>query len=161
MKSYSINHQMLSRFTEGLARFLLLAFITTNCGRKICESAQHSSLSQSPKAFLFTARRRNSTTIAYQLFEERRVHHVEFCPVWPDPSEEESAFCFFRFRCFPSQDTSKQPYRVVVCMDKRTDQPYGAPCRCVPGLGKACSHVAGLLFAVDHFTLRGFQSLPN
>ena len=98
---------------------------------------------------------------AYQLFEECLIHNVEFCPSWPDSSGEVIPLCFFRCKCFPSQDTAKQPYRVVVCMDKKTAQPYGGHCRCVSGLGEACSHIAGLLFAIEDFVSRGFPSLPD
>ena len=101
---------------------------------------------------------------AYQLFEERHIHNVEFCPSWPrkDPADkEDSPLCFLRCKCFPSQDTSKQPHRVVLCLDKRSGRPYGAHCRCVSGLGQACSHVAGLLFALEDFVARGFTKLPD
>ena len=102
---------------------------------------------------------------AYQLFEERHIHDVEFCPTWPrkNPSSDnaESPFCFLRCKCFPSQDTAKQPYHVVVCLDKQTGCSYGGHCRCVSGLGQTCSHVAGLLFALEDFISRGFTKLPD
>ena len=89
---------------------------------------------------------------AYQLFEEQHVHNVEFCPSYPtSQSCTVSPLCFFRCQCFPSQDATKQPHRVLVCLDRRFAQPYGGHCRCVSGLGEACSHVAGLLFALEDF----------
>ena len=66
-----------------------------------------------------------------------------------------------RCKCFPSQDTTKQPYRVVVCLDMRTGVPYGAHCGCISGLGEACTHVAGLFFALEDFVSRGFHTLPD
>ena len=101
---------------------------------------------------------------AYQLFEERHIHDVQFCPQWPrreQSSTEESPLCFLGCKCFPSQDTSKQPYRVVVCLNKINGVPYGAHCRGVSGLGEACSHVAGLLFALEDFVARGFHTLKD
>ena len=100
---------------------------------------------------------------AYQLFEEPHTHSLELCPSLPTKNNnvQENPLCFVRCRCYPTQDTSKQPYRVVVCLDRRNGRPYGAHCRCFSGQGKACSHIAGLLFALEDFTSRGFQKLPD
>ena len=113
------------------------------------------------KAFNGESMRSYKALRSYQLFEEKHVHNVKFCPSWPDSeSPEESPLSFFQCLCYPSQDKQKQPYRIV-CMDKRTGQPYGAHCRCVSGLGEACSHVGGLLFAIPDFIARGYQTLPD
>ena len=100
---------------------------------------------------------------AYQLFEERHTHALELCPSWPTKNDnvQENPLCFVRCHCYPSQDTSKQPYRVVVCLDRRNGRPYGAHCHCVSGQGETCSHIASLLFALEDLTSRGFQKLPN
>ena len=133
-----------------------------SCPDGFCYKRLENYLINSPdKAFNGDSMRSYKALRAYQLHEDRHVHSVEFCPTWPDAETEESPLCFFCALCFPSQDAQKQPYRVCVCMDKRNGQPYGAHCRCVSGLGEACSHVAGLLFAVNDFILRGFRSLPD
>ena len=44
-----------------------------------------------------------------------------------------SALFQLRCKCFPLQDTTKQPFRVVVCLDSRAGVPYGAHSRCVSG----------------------------
>ena len=121
-------------------------------------------LSSPDKEFDGESLRSYKSLRAYQLFEKRHVHDIQFCPQWPWKDEvatEESPLCFLHCKCFPSQDTTKQPYRVVVCLDMRTGVPYGAHCRCVSGLGEACTHVAGLLFALEDFVSRGFHTLPD
>ncbi|XP_070550352.1 uncharacterized protein [Ptychodera flava] len=70
-----------------------------------------------------------------------------------------SSFQFLRGICNASQDSTKS-YRVCVCLD-RNGQPYGAVCRCVAGLGEACSHVGALLFAVEDFVAKGYKKLPD
>ena len=89
---------------------------------------------------------------------------LSFCPSWPRKDgqvNDDSPLCFLRCRWYPSQGASKQPYSVGVCLDNRTGQPYRAHCRCVSGLGEACSPVAGLLFALEDFISRSFTKLPD
>ena len=64
-------------------------------------------------------------------------------------------------RCFPSQDTSKSPYKCVLCVDRREGRCYGARCRCVSGLGETFSHVAAVLFARENFSSRGMHLLSG
>ena len=91
---------------------------------------------------------------AYQLFDERHVHNVE-ANLW----EKGEHFFFVRAQCWPSQDTSKASYKCTVCIDRKEGRCYGGHCRCVSGLGEACSHIAGLLFAIEDFCCRGMRSL--
>ena len=93
---------------------------------------------------------------AYQLFDERHLHHLE-ANLW----ENGSRFCFVRAKCFTSQDTTRSPYKCVVCVDREEGRFYGARCRCVSGLGEACSHVAALLFALEDFCARGMRTLTG
>lgn len=91
---------------------------------------------------------------AYQLFDERHLHDVEL-NLWSKGTH----FFFVRAKCWPSQDTSKAAYKCVVCIDREVGRCYGARCRCVSGLGEACSHVAALLFALEDFCSRGMRDL--
>lgn len=91
---------------------------------------------------------------AYQLFDERHVHDIELNE-WQNGSH----FFFVRAKCWPSQDTSKSAHKCVICIDRHVAKVYGAYCRCVSGLGEACSHVAAVLFALEDFCARGFRTL--
>ena len=93
---------------------------------------------------------------AYQLFDERHLHDLE-ANLWKDGTH----FYFVRAKCLPSQDTSKSPHKCIVCIDREDGTCYGAHCRCVSGLGEACSHVAALLFALEDVCSRGFRSLQG
>ena len=93
---------------------------------------------------------------SYQLFDERHIHDIEI-NLW----EKISLFFFVRAKCWPSQDTSKNAYKCIVCVDRQIPRCYGAHSRCLSGLGQACSHVAGLLFALDDFCARGYRSLQG
>ena len=91
---------------------------------------------------------------AYQLFDERHVFDVEI-NLWEGGTD----FYFVRAKCRPSQDTSSPPHKCIVCIGREEAICYGAYCRCVSGLGEACSHVAALLFAMEDFSARGLQRL--
>ena len=91
---------------------------------------------------------------AYQLFDEGHIFDVEL-NLW----ERGTEFYFVRAKCRPSQDTSSPPHKCIVCIDRTEAKCYGAHCRCVSGLGEACSHVAALLFALEDFSARGLQRL--
>ena len=93
---------------------------------------------------------------AYQHFSENHLHNVE-CNLW----EQCKYFYFVRVKCLPSQDTVKQPYRCIVCINRESGTCYGAHCQCVSGIGEACSHVAALLFALEDFSSRGMQHLSG
>ena len=93
---------------------------------------------------------------AYQLFDERHIHDLE-ANLW----NKGEHFFFVRAKCWPSQDTSRAAYKCVVCIDREEGRCFGAHCRCVSGLGEACSHVAGLLFALEDFSSRGMQMLTG
>ena len=66
-------------------------------------------------------------------------------------------FYFVRAKCLPSQDTVKQPYRCIVCINRESGICYGAHCQCVSRNGEARHHVAALLFALEDFSSRGLQ----
>ena len=91
---------------------------------------------------------------AYQLFYENHIFDVE-ANLWEGGTD----FFFVRAKCRPSQDTSKPAHKCTICVDRHEGKCYGAHCRCVSGLGEACSHVAALLFALDDFTARGLHRL--
>ena len=93
---------------------------------------------------------------AYQLCDERHIHDLEL-NLW----EKGTDFYFVRGKCWPSQDTSRNAYKCIVCIDRTRPRCYGAHCRCVSGLGQACSHVAGLLYALEDFCSRGYRSLQG
>ena len=93
---------------------------------------------------------------AFQLFDERHIHDLE-ANLW----ENGEHFYFVRAKCWPSQDTSKAAYKCIVCIDWRRGRYYGAHCRYVSCLGEACSHIAGLLFALEDFCSPGMQSLSG
>ena len=90
----------------------------------------------------------------YLLFSH--VHDVEL-----NEWEGGTHFYFVRAKCWPSQDTSKSAHKCIVCVDREEPKIYGAYCRCVSGLGEACSHVAALLFALEDFCARGYRSLQG
>ena len=91
-----------------------------------------------------------------QLFDERHVHDIEL-----NEWEAGTYSYFVRAKCWPSQDTSKSAHKCIVCLDRVEPRIYGAHCRCVSGLGEACSHVAALLFALEDFCSRGYRSLQG
>ena len=93
---------------------------------------------------------------AYQLFDERHVHAIE-ANLWVEGSH----FYFVCTRCFASQDTSKSPYKCVLCVDRRVGRCYGARCCRVSGLGEVCSHVAAVLFALEDSSSHGMHLLSG
>ena len=90
---------------------------------------------------------------AFQLFDERHVHALE-ANLW----NKGDHFYLVRAKCWPSQDTSKAAYKCIVCIDRQEGRCYGAHCRCVSGLGEACSHIAALLFALEDFLFAWCES---
>ena len=64
---------------------------------------------------------------------------------------EESEFCFIETEVFPSQRQGDKTvlYKVWVCIHKGQGWVLTAYCTCMAGGGRACSHVAALLFKIE------------
>ena len=120
------------------------------------ESVKSYLLSSPDKSFEGESLRAYKALRAYQLFDERHLHDLE-ANLWTGGTH----FYFVRAKCWPSQDTTKSAYKCIVCIDRKEGRCFGARCRCVSGLGEACSHVAALLFALDEFCSRGMRQLQG
>ncbi|XP_070545952.1 uncharacterized protein [Ptychodera flava] len=95
--------------------------------------------------------RQYKTLKSYRMFTEGYVQNIE--------TNSFGSFCFFRAQVMPSESTDRL-YRVSLCTDKTTGDVYGGRCRCVAGLGEACSHLGALLFALEDFVSKGLNILP-
>ena len=52
-------------------------------------------------------------------------------------------------------------YNTFVALSKLTNKVLCCYCHCVAGLGQACIHVAGLLFAIHEFVSKGLNELRD
>lgn len=99
--------------------------------------------------------RRYKTLRSYELYKAKHIHSMA-CNPMPD-----SEFCALRSKCNPSWDTSGKMYDCIVVFEKGSEKPVGSSCTCTAGQGEACTHVAGLLFALEDFTSMGYHELPD
>ncbi|XP_060551761.1 uncharacterized protein LOC132713265 [Ruditapes philippinarum] len=92
---------------------------------------------------------------SFDLWESNHISGYQYHDL-----QEISGFCAVKCISNPSFDTSGTQYNTIVIL-KETGEPVGATCMCVAGLGEACTHVAGLMFGLYEFILRGYRYLPD
>ena len=61
----------------------------------------------------------------------------------------------------PIQHSAEKPQNPPVCPEKKQGYTSGTQCSCLDGLGKACSHIAALLFAVESATQLEANAAPS
>lgn len=99
--------------------------------------------------------KRYKTLRSYELYRAGHVHSMAFM------SMGDGDRCAVKACCNPSFDTSGTVYECVVLFDKTSGSPLSSSCSCTAGQGEACTHVAGLLFAMEDFTSLGHHDLPD
>ena len=99
--------------------------------------------------------RRYKTLRSYTLYKSNHIHSMAYLPM------DGTSTGAIRGKCNPSWDTSGTMYNCVVAIDKESLTPIGSSCTCEAGQGEACTHVAGMLFAIEDFTSLGYHELPD
>ena len=82
---------------------------------------------------------------AYSYFTSKFIFEVMYHNI-----KLESAYCFMKCKCQPSQRVTDVAHDVWVLLRKHTGDIVCAYCTCFAGLGQTCNHVAALLFRVDY-----------
>ncbi|XP_061191601.1 uncharacterized protein LOC133199778 [Saccostrea echinata] len=76
-------------------------------------------------------------------FKEGYIHKIMMNEISPD-----SGYCYIRSKCYPSM--KQGVYEQWILMTKKPPfHVQRASCTCPAGLGEGCTHVAGLLFALE------------
>ena len=98
---------------------------------------------------------RYKTLRSYRHYEAGHVHSVEY--------GRGGNYHAVKAKCNPSWTTTGTQYAVMVLFvsnDSGETSLVGGKCTCVAGLGKACTHVAAVLFAMEDFCAKGLRKLP-
>lgn len=94
----------------------------------------------------------------YRFFKDGHVQEIEFHDA--HGSSSSTSYCFVRCKVLPSMKKT-QPYRVRVCLDRKTCFVSVAYCVCTAGLAGCCNHVAALLYGLEEFVRLGLMEKPE
>ena len=106
------------------------------------------------KTFDMDSMRAFKSLKAYEFFYDGYVHNV-----WTHLFPESSAPVVYVHGFVHHSLSSDLPLEVFVAVNGENGDVYSAKCNCVSGLGEACSHVAALLFYLEHHS--GKDVLPT
>lgn len=97
---------------------------------------------------------RYKTLRSYRLLKEDHINSLQYHDFKPSIA---------LVRCLSLASFEKQgtEYKTFVAISKETKTILYGHCHCVAGLGEACTHVAGLLFAIEEFVSEGLTELPD
>ncbi|KAK3703601.1 hypothetical protein QZH41_019155 [Actinostola sp. cb2023] len=97
---------------------------------------------------------RYKTLRSYRLWKEDHINSLQYHDFVPSIA---------LVRCLSLASFEKQgtEYKTFVAISKETRKILYGHCHCVAGLGEACTHVAGLLFAIEEFVSEGLTELPD
>ncbi|XP_070559916.1 uncharacterized protein [Ptychodera flava] len=126
-----------------------LKYIPTDFGM---EKMKEYLIYSTDKSYDGDSMRQYKTLRSYRLFHEGYVQNIE--------ANVQTRFLIVRAQVMPSESTDRL-YRAYVCLNKTTGDIYGGKCRCVAGLGEACSHMGALLFSLENYIALGMIAMPS
>ncbi|XP_028518946.1 uncharacterized protein LOC110252192 [Exaiptasia diaphana] len=97
---------------------------------------------------------RYKTLRSYRLWKEDHINSLQYNDFKPD-------LALVRCLSLASYEKQGTEYRTFVVITKHTKKIVYGHCHCVAGLGEACTHVAGFLFAIEEFVSEGLTELPD
>lgn len=97
---------------------------------------------------------RYKTLRSYKLWKEDHIHSLRYHDFQPN-------IALVRCTSLASFEKQGTQYKTFVAISKETNKVLYGHCHCVAGLGEACTHVAGLLFAIEEFVSEGLSQIPD